>query len=143
MKLTDKFSRLRQPTLTQKRIWFAVAVALLTDVVQFGLGPLGWVFADEGLDVMAMILISWALGFHMLLLPTFLVEFIPGPDMLPTWTGCTAVVIMLRKKAQAQQPLDIQSQVTSIDVPPKVETGPDTFPKPPMQRALGNNARSL
>src|SRR6476620_6027223 len=88
------------PALTRGRIWFAFAVALLTDAMQLGLGPIGWAFIDEGLDVIAMLLISGALGFHMLLLPTFIIEFIPGPDMLPTWTGCTAAVVMLRKRAR-------------------------------------------
>jgi hypothetical protein len=143
MKLVEDLTARYRPPLTRKRIWFAFAVAVLTDMLQFGLGPIGWVFADEAFDVAAMILISWAIGFHMLLLPTFLVEFIPGPDMLPTWTGCTAVVIMLRKKAQAQPPIDVQSQVTSVEATPRGEPRQDTFPKPPVQRALGNNASSL
>ena len=92
------------PVLTRKRIWFAFTVAALTDAIQLGLGPVGWFFLDEGLDVVAMILTSAALGFHMLLLPTFVMELIPVADMLPTWTGCTAAVVMLRKRAQAQAP---------------------------------------
>jgi hypothetical protein len=98
--------------ITRQRIWFAIAVAVVTDGIQFGLGPFGWILVDQGLDVLAMILISWAIGFHMLLLPTFLIEFIPGPDMLPTWTACTAAVIMLRRKNQANPPIDIASEVT-------------------------------
>ena len=111
--------------LTKGRIYFAFAVALLTDALQLGLGPLGWAFADEGLDVLAMVLISWAIGFHMLLLPTFIIEFIPGPDMLPTWTGCTAAVVMLRKRKQQSStppPIDVTSEVTPVEpgsVPPK------------------------
>jgi hypothetical protein len=105
------------PTLTKGRMWFAFAVALVTDALQLGLGPLGWVFIDEGMDVIAMLLISWAIGFHMLLLPTFLIEFIPGPDMLPTWTACTTAVIMLRKKAQksAAPPIEVVSEVTPVE----------------------------
>jgi hypothetical protein len=107
------------PVLTRGRIWFAYAVAVATDTVQLLLGPLGWAFVDEGLDVIAMILTTRALGFHMLLLPTFVVEFIPIVDMLPTWTACTAAVILLRKRAQAQpspapppiDPIDISSEV--------------------------------
>jgi hypothetical protein len=111
------------PRLTRKRIWFAVAVAVVTDAVQFGLGPFGWVFVDEGLDVLAMILISGTIGFHILLLPTFLIEFIPGPDMLPTWTGCTAAVVMLRKRAQqAPPPIDVPAEVTPV---PPVEPRQD------------------
>jgi len=107
-------SRFSRPVLTKTRIWFAFAVAIATDALQFGLGPFGWVFVDEGLDVVAMILVSWAIGFHMLLLPTFVIEFIPGPDMLPTWTGCTAAVVILRKRTQQKPPIDVDSEVTRI-----------------------------
>jgi hypothetical protein len=116
------------PALTRVRVWFALGVAIGVDLVQLSLGPFGWLWVDEGLDVAAMILISAALGFHMLLLPTFVMEFIPLVDMLPTWTGCTAAVIMLRKRAQAQTPptsaapssphIDVEAEV--IQVPPKI-----------------------
>jgi|SRR5579864_7147666 len=110
------FSR---PPLTRSRILLAMAVAVVTDAMQLGLGPLGWAFADEGLDVLAMVVISATIGFHALLLPTFVIEFIPGPDMLPTWTGCTAAVILLRKKKSPAPPpvIDVETEVTSV--PPK------------------------
>ena len=68
------------------------------------LGPFGWAFADEILDVTAMILIWRLIGFHLLLLPTFALEFLPVADMLPTWTGCVAIVVTLRKRQQARMP---------------------------------------
>ncbi len=117
MKSVDNiFRRFSRPALTKQRIWAAFVVAVLTDAIQLGLGPLGWVFVDEGLDIIAMILISGALGFHMLLLPTFVIELIPGPDMLPTWTGCTAAVVMLRKRAQQKPPppIEVTSEVTRM-----------------------------
>lgn len=124
-----------RPALSKARIWFALFAALVIDGLQFGLGPFGWAFVDEGLDVVGMILISWAIGFHMLLLPTFLIEFIPGPDMLPTWTGCTIAVILLRKRARQQQvppPIDITSEVTTVSPsePPghSPSAGPDSCP---------------
>ena len=92
------------PLLTRKRIWFAYVVAVVTDGIQIGLGPLGWSLIDQGLDVLAMLLIMGALGFHLLLLPTFVLELLPVADMLPTWTGCTAAVVLLRKRAQAPPP---------------------------------------
>ena len=133
------FSGVNRPVLDKKRIWFALALALITDAVQFGLGPFGWLFVDEGLDVIAMILISWAIGFHMLLLPTFLIEFIPGPDMLPTWTACTAAVIMLRKRAQAKPPIEVSSEVTRVDCPPLVSTAAGGPGKPQPQHGLPNS----
>jgi hypothetical protein len=83
--------------LTKGRIALALAIAGVTDAVQIGLGPLGWTFLDEFMDVIAMFLISLILGFHPLLLPTFVVEIFPLVDMLPTWTGCVGAVILLRK----------------------------------------------
>jgi hypothetical protein len=93
---------------------------------------LGWVWVDQVLDVSAMVLTCWALGFHFLLLPTVIIEFIPVIDALPTWTACTAVVILLRKRAQqsASQntvpqadsslspPIEVTAEVTHV--PPKL-----------------------
>ena len=88
------------PILTRNRVRGAYAVAVTADVIQFLLGPLGWAFADELLDIAAMI-VTWRLiGFHPLLLPTFALEFLPITDMLPTWTGCVAIVVALRKRQQ-------------------------------------------
>jgi hypothetical protein len=89
------------PVLTPQRVRLAFAVALATDVVQLALGPFGWAFADELLDVAAMILTWRLIGFHPLLLPTFVLEFLPLADMLPTWTGCVAIVVTLRKRQHA------------------------------------------
>jgi hypothetical protein len=97
-------SRLEPPVLTRQRIWLAYGVAITTDVVQMILGPIGWAFADEILDVAAMALIWQLIGFHLLLLPSFALEFLPVADMMPTWTGCVAVVVALRKRQQASMP---------------------------------------
>jgi hypothetical protein len=84
--------------LTRSRIRAAYAVAIATDVLQFGLGPLGWAFTDEILDVIALIATTRLLGFHPLLLPTFILELVPIVDVLPTWTGCVALVVAMRRK---------------------------------------------
>jgi hypothetical protein len=99
--VTAFFSRLfEQPALTPGRVRLAYVVAIATDLLQLLLGPFGWAFADEALDVAAMILISRALGFHVMLLPTFALEFLPFTDMLPTWTGCVALVVALRRRQE-------------------------------------------
>jgi hypothetical protein len=88
-----------QPTaLTRNHVRLAYGIAVTTDVLQFALGPLGWAFADEILDLVAMLLIWRVVGFHPLLLPTFALEFLPVAGMLPTWTGCVALVVALRKR---------------------------------------------
>jgi hypothetical protein len=96
---------LRPPILTPERVKYAYAVAIVTDILQVLMGPLGWLFADEVLDVMAMILLVRAIGFHALLLPTFILECLPIVDMLPAWTGCVAIVIGLRRRQQAGVPV--------------------------------------
>jgi len=78
----------------------ALAVAVVADGLQLLFGPLGWAFGDQAIDCVAMILISWIIGFHILLLPTFVVELVPVLEDLPTWTACTAAVIVLRKREQ-------------------------------------------
>src|SRR5437016_11708364 len=91
------------PMLTGPRIRSAYAVAVATDALQLLLGPVGWSFADEILDVVAMILISRLIGFHALLLPTFILELVPLADLLPTWTASVALVLSIRKR-QAPEP---------------------------------------
>jgi hypothetical protein len=88
------------PPLTRARVWSAYAIAIATDALQLVLGPFGWVFVDEVLDLVAMVAVSRAIGFHVLLLPTFAIEFLPVTDMLPTWTGAVALVVGLRRKQQ-------------------------------------------
>jgi hypothetical protein len=88
------------PVLTRGRIGTAFGAAVLIDAAQMFAGPLGWVFFDQALDVAGALLMWRLLGFHPLLLPTFVVEFLPVADLLPTWTGCVAVVVALRKRQQ-------------------------------------------
>jgi hypothetical protein len=92
------------PFLTPRRIRSAYVLAGTVDLLQLVLGPLGWAFADEILDVAAMALLWRIIGFHPLLLPTFALELVPLADMLPTWTGCVAVVIALRRRQQTPPP---------------------------------------
>lgn len=104
--------RLRAPKLTRTRISLALVAAVSADGLQIVFGPLPLV--DQAVDVVAFGLTVWALGFHLLLLPTFAVEFIPGVDMLPTWTACVIAVIALRKREQNAPPV----------VPPKSANPP-------------------
>lgn len=103
--------------VTRSRIRAAYAVAIATDVLQFALGPFGWAFSDEILDVIALVLTTKLLGFHPLLLPTFVLEVVPVVDMIPTWTACVALVVALRKK-QAPPPRDGGEHTVTIDVKP-------------------------
>ena len=103
--------------LTRSRIRSAYGVAIATDVLQFALGPFGWVGTDEVLDLVAMILTTRLIGFHPLLLPTFALELVPVVDLLPTWTGCVALVVAMKKKpAPPASPGD--DRAVTIDVTP-------------------------
>ena len=85
--------------LTGLRIALAFVVAITADGLQILLTPVP--LADQIIDLLAMILTTILLGFHVLFLPTFVAELIPVIDMLPTWTGCVALVVTLRRKQQA------------------------------------------
>ena len=98
--------------MTRADVRLAYAVAIAIDVAQFVLGPFGWAGFDEILDAVAMVIISRLVGFHPLLLPTFLLEFVPFTDMLPTWTGCVALVV----RARRQQGLVSDDAAPAIDV---------------------------
>jgi len=105
MNLQEKINSLfRPPPLTRPRMLLALAVAIGADGSQLLLGPFGWAFADQAIDCVAMVLVSHIIGFHILLLPTFVVELVPLLDDLPTWTACTAAVIALRKREQKHPP---------------------------------------
>jgi hypothetical protein len=101
MKIPSLFTS-APPALTPSHVRTAYAIAVTTDVLQFLLGPIGWAGVDEVIDVVAAALVWRILGFHPLLLPTFVVEFLPVADVLPTWTACVVLVVGLRRR----QPLD-------------------------------------
>lgn len=101
---------------TRSRITIAYAVAVATDVLQFVLGPFGWAFTDEILDVVALIVTTRLLGFHPLLLPTFILELVPVVDMVPTWTACVALVVATRRPASTIE--NGGEHAVTIDVKP-------------------------
>ena len=105
MNWRDRFNSLfHVPVLTRLRIALAIVVAAAADGVQLLLADVGWFGLDQAIDCVAMVVISWLIGFHILFLPTFVVELVPLVEDLPTWTACTAAVIVLRKREQRQPP---------------------------------------
>jgi len=94
-----RFLRMQEPPhLTPPTIRTAYALAVTVDIAQFLLGPLGWAGVDEVRDAAAMVAMTRLLGFHPLFLPTFVLEFVPFTDMLPTWTGCVMIVVRARRR---------------------------------------------
>lgn len=116
-------SLLTAPILTRRRIVLAFLLAGLADALQLALGPAGLFFFDEIIDVVVVIAMTLLIGFHPLLLPTFIVEIVPIVDMLPTWTACVGAVVMLRKRKQSPVhasrppvPTDANASSNVIDV---------------------------
>lgn len=130
MNLLDKLTgRLTAPKLTRRRIVLALLVALAADALQILLAVPP---APEIIDVVAAVLTFWLLGFHVLLLPTFVVEFIPVVDMLPTWSACVVAVIALRKREQGSElppVVDVEATVQTTP-PPRLPSATSPPPAP-------------
>ncbi len=89
--------------MTHLRMGLAWRWRCRADGLQLCTGFVGWAGFDEGIDVVAMILVTWLIGFHILLLPTFMVEMVPVVDELPTWTACVVAVCVLRRREQKRE----------------------------------------
>jgi hypothetical protein len=98
--------------LSRARIIAAFAIAILADAIQFpvaaatasGMLAAPGEFTDFVLDCIVMAATSVLIGFHWMLLPSMFIEVIPGLDLLPTWTGCVALVVRQRRKQQGDPP---------------------------------------
>jgi len=101
--------------LSRARVAAAVTAAVLADLLQIVLLPMAWTGAQQAIDVVAMLVTMVVLGFHLLLLPTFVVELFPLVDALPTWTGCVIAVIALRKRAGRNQ---FRNDLPGVGSPP-------------------------
>ncbi|HKQ56950.1 MAG TPA: hypothetical protein VJY35_03695 [Candidatus Eisenbacteria bacterium] len=75
--------------LPPARIRLAWIVAAVADILQLALLPAfgGGFFSafDVVLDAAVGILLTVLLGWNLAFLPTFIVELIPGVDLVPTW----------------------------------------------------------
>lgn len=131
----DKLNGLFRPVrLTRRRKILALALAVAADVLQIMLLPVAWAGAQQIIDVMAMVITMFLLGFHVLLLPTFAIEFVPVLDMIPTWTGCVIAVIALRRNEQSPPPATVLDADNTLS--PKQISAPSsppaTQPPPPV-----------
>jgi len=96
----------RVPRLTRLRMALALLVAAGSDIVQLlfvWLGPVDWLFIDPVIDTFAAVVTCWLLGFHILLLPTYVLKLVPLAEDIPTWTACVMAVIALRKRSQRME----------------------------------------
>jgi hypothetical protein len=78
------------PLLTPRRVWIARALALLVDLVQWGLLPASLTPLNTAIDVATGLAMVALVGWHWAFLPTFLAELVPFVDLVPTWTLAVA-----------------------------------------------------
>ena len=130
MSFFDKLNRrMTAPKLTRGRIAAAMTIAFVADLLQIVLLPVAWTFVQSAIDVVAMLLVMGVIGFHLLLLPTFVIEFLPGVDILPTWTACVIAVVALRKREQSsERPPAVEVEATVQSTPPPSLPPPPVIP---------------
>ena len=82
---------------------------MTADVIQIGLAPLflegGLSVFDAALDVLMAGVLTLLVGWHWAFLPAFVVELVPGIDLVPSWT--LAVFLATRRPtAPKMEPRD-------------------------------------
>lgn len=97
MKIVGYLNNLWRPaTLTPSRMVVALLVALAADGLQLLMQAVP--LAPQLIDVAAMVIVTSEIGFHVLFLPSFVLELVPILNDFPTWTGCVIAVIALRRR---------------------------------------------
>lgn len=104
------------PQLTRGRMAVALIAALAADGLQLFLQAVP--LAPQVIDVIASLIVTIAIGFHLLLLPAFVIELFPLVNDLPTWIGCVIAVIVLRKREARLVSADSSSGITAASSEP-------------------------
>jgi hypothetical protein len=104
--------------VSKQRARMALGIAALADLIQLpvnltffasaatGIGLAADVpieALDTAIDIATAVIVNKLLGFHWSLLPTCVLEMVPGLDALPTWTACVAYVAWRRKRENDPQ----------------------------------------
>lgn len=95
----------------------AFIVAILADILQLAIFPLFIAGAesppDDALDLGTGAILSYLLGLHWELLPSFLGKLLPGIDLVPFWTLAVANIYRKSRRnittIEGQMPLDEES----------------------------------
>jgi hypothetical protein len=94
--------------LSTRRIWIARAVAAAADVIQIALFPIfspGLISPiDDIVDLLVCVILFFLIGWHMALIPSFLVKVLPVADLAPTWTIAVAIATWGKKAPHLQAP---------------------------------------
>lgn len=88
------------------RVRAARILAIAADAIQLAGFPMfGEGFAspaNDALDVVVAGALIWLVGFHWSFLPSFLIELVPGVDLVPSWTA--AVLLATRGQGTVEPP---------------------------------------
>src|SRR5947199_7875361 len=91
---------------TPGRVKAARMIAIAADVIQLGGFPFflpGWASpADDVLDVVVGVALTWLVGWHWSFLPGFLIELVPGMDLIPSWTAAVLLATRGQGKVEPQ-----------------------------------------
>jgi hypothetical protein len=114
---------IRKPPISHRRKAVAVGIAGAIDLIQIVLCPMFLEGAaspfDDALDVIAALILLAVCGFKWQFILAFLLELVPGLDLLPTWT---AVVLLIPstgpEPAESTSPPVDTSRLTVTRIPP-------------------------
>ena len=99
--------------LTAGRIRVARVVAIAADAVQVFVFPAfagGWVSPlNDAVDLVVGAVLVILVGWHWAFLPSFIIELLPGVDLVPTWTAATWLAT--RGQHGRGEPRDISEEV--------------------------------
>jgi len=88
--------------LSRHRLLAAMALALLADLLQLVAFPIfiegATSPADDAVDAILFIVLTALTGWHWEFAPSFLVELIPGVDLVPLWSLAVANVYRKERK---------------------------------------------
>ncbi|MGD0092623.1 MAG: hypothetical protein ABSE73_22140 [Planctomycetota bacterium] len=91
--------------LSATRVWAARILAVLADLLQLALFPIfGEGFASLAnimLDCILAVVLCFLVGWHIVFLPTFIVEQLPLLDLAPTWTIAVFIATYGRSRQQS------------------------------------------
>jgi len=92
---------------TPGRVKAARILAVAADAIQIGGFSIffpGFASpADDVLDVVVGAALTWLVGWHWSFLPGFLIELVPGMDLIPTWTAAVFLATRGQGKAEPEQ----------------------------------------
>jgi hypothetical protein len=94
-------------SISPRRIWLARGIAIAADLAQIVLFPIFYEgFAspfDIAVDIVAAILLTLLVGWHIAFIPSFIIKALPFADLAPTWT----VAIFIATHGQTKKPAEI------------------------------------